>query len=428
MNHRRPMPLVFIILAGWLALCACAADSRAGSASAGPVAADKSKAGKEAVYKTLQEAVSKMEAGDDSALNLFVGEKKGVVQQGDYVILSYHAKLADGTAVKLSAGAAGKSSHAAESVEGAGKIPGRSPQALVLAGDPNSPLGLGSRLEGRGVGSQGTLKLPPEQAFGRYDDKKIITIERTRTLPAALTMAAEDYFRKFRSLPEVGRTVAYNPYVDARVEKVDADLAHLRLSPGSEEPIVEPFGETRVRVDEPAGKIHIRLNPVTGAPMYQGRVVEVKEDKVVVDMNHRYVDEAVHISYIVAKIIKPSAFGNDRIHWLEDFNQGREASADLNRPILLFLYADWCRYCEKMFNGAFKDPWINYFKDEYVWVRINSDEHKAFMTAFGQKSFPLTVLMTPDGRILDKWSGYKKTLEVRQGLIKVLNNYNAIAG
>jgi uncharacterized protein YyaL (SSP411 family) len=50
------------------------------------------------------------------------------------------------------------------------------------------------------------------------------------------------------------------------------------------------------------------------------------------------------------------------------------------------------------------------------------------MKAFGQKGFPLTVLMTPDGKILEKWSGYKKSVELRQGLIKVLNNYKAIAG
>jgi FKBP-type peptidyl-prolyl cis-trans isomerase 2 len=418
MVNQRKVSVLLVILSSWLALVACAINSQAGPTSEAPVE-NQAIEEKEAVYQSLKEAVTNMEAGNEKSLNVFVGEDKGVVQQGDYVILSYIAKLADGTPVSLLAG--GDNSQA---VQGASK---KMAQALVLAGDQQTPMGLGERLTGGGIGSQGTVNLPPEKAFGRYDEKKIISIDRTRTLPAALTMAAEDYFHKFRSLPKEGETVPYNPYVEARIEKVADDTVELRLFPKSKEPVEESFGDTHVRADNAAGKIIVRMNPKVGASIYQGKIVEVKQDKVIVDMNHPHVDQAVEISYMVEKIVKPSTFGNKRIEWLEDFKQGREASADLKRPILLFLYADWCQYCEKMFSATFKDPWVNYFKDEYVWVKINSDQNKAFMKAFGQKGFPLTVLMTPDGKILEKWSGYKKTVEVRQGLIKVLNNYNAIA-
>jgi FKBP-type peptidyl-prolyl cis-trans isomerase 2 len=415
----RKVFVILVLLFSWLALAACAVNSQAGPTSEAPEEHPNSE-GKEAVYQTLNDAVTDMEAGNETSLNVFVGEKKGVVQQGDYVILSYTAKLADGTPVTLSAG--GDNPQAVNDVS---KKPG---QALVLAGDQQTPMGLGERLAGSRIGFRGTVNLPPEKAFGRYDDKKIITIDRTRTLPSTLTLAAEDYFQKFRSLPKEGQTVPYNPYVEARIEKVGDDTVELRLFPKSKEPVRESFGDTRVWADNAAGKIHVRLNPKVGAPMYQGKIVEVKEDKVMVDMNHPYVDQPVELAYRVEKIVKPSDFGNNHIEWLEDFKQGREASAGLERPILLFLYADWCQYCEKMFSGSFKDPWVNYFKDEYVWVKINSDQNKAFMKAFGQKGFPLTVLMTPDGKILEKWSGYKKSVELRQGLIKVLNNYKAIAG
>src|SRR5256886_16124031 len=88
---------------------------------------------------------------------------------------------------------------------------------------------------------------------------------------------------------------------------------------------------------------------------------------------------------------------------------GREAfrlAARLDRPILLYVGADECRWCAVMDRGAYADIDLGALIDSlFVPVRVDRDERPdvaqrygvAVQLLTGLRGYPLTVFLTPDG-------------------------------
>ncbi len=88
---------------------------------------------------------------------------------------------------------------------------------------------------------------------------------------------------------------------------------------------------------------------------------------------------------------------------------GRDAfalAARLNRPILLYVGADDCRWCGVMDLEVYGDPALGAMIDSlFVPVRVDRDERpdvalrygKAVQLLAGLRGYPLTVFLTPDG-------------------------------
>ncbi len=88
---------------------------------------------------------------------------------------------------------------------------------------------------------------------------------------------------------------------------------------------------------------------------------------------------------------------------------GREAfalAARLNRPVLLYVGADDCRWCVVMDREVYGDPALGAMIDSlFVPVRVDRDERpdvaQRYKTAVqwlaGLRGYPVTVFLTPDG-------------------------------
>jgi len=88
---------------------------------------------------------------------------------------------------------------------------------------------------------------------------------------------------------------------------------------------------------------------------------------------------------------------------------GREAfalAARLNRPVLLYVGADDCRWCVVMDREVYGDPTIGAVIDSlFVPVRVDRDERPdvaqryeaAVQWLAGLRGYPLTLFLTPDG-------------------------------
>ncbi|OLC08553.1 MAG: hypothetical protein AUH42_01155 [Gemmatimonadetes bacterium 13_1_40CM_70_11] len=88
---------------------------------------------------------------------------------------------------------------------------------------------------------------------------------------------------------------------------------------------------------------------------------------------------------------------------------GREAFAlagRLDRPVLLYIGADECRWCTQMDREVYIDPALGALIDSFfVPVRVDRDERPdvaehyqaAVQALAGLHGYPLTVLLTPDG-------------------------------
>jgi uncharacterized protein YyaL (SSP411 family) len=80
------------------------------------------------------------------------------------------------------------------------------------------------------------------------------------------------------------------------------------------------------------------------------------------------------------------------------------------KPLLIELGASWCPFCAAMDTDSYSDPKVAAFlNDNYVAVRVDFDEqpelaHKLELAQARAKlpsGFPLTMLVTPDGRLFD---------------------------
>jgi FKBP-type peptidyl-prolyl cis-trans isomerase 2 len=370
------------------------------------------------VEKTLENAMKKMQASGEKKINVFVGEEQNIVQPGDYVMVKYVALSEDGNPVRLVGDGIQPLSGALESVSETDDY-----GALLLAGDKVSQMGLGGEIVKLKIGQNKKVILEPAQAFGEHQKSKVRSFPRIRRLPQRVELKPSYYYKKFKAFPVLNQAVDFNPYVEAKVVDITPDKATLVLQAEDGKVFPEEFGETVVKVDKVSQDIILTLNPTKGGRMGKGIVMEVEAQKFAVDYNHPLAGKQIEVDLTVVRFVKPSNFANEKIAWSKDYQEGLRTAENQRKPMLLFLYADWCQWCEKMTGGTFEDPWIRFFNDQYVWVRVNSDKETAYKAEFGQTGFPMTVLLSPEGRVIKKLKGYKKPGPMRQALLEMLNAY-----
>jgi len=101
-----------------------------------------------------------------------------VIQKGDFVRISYTAKLEDGTVIDSTDEEVAKEHGVYEEHARYGDI-------VVVVGEGHVIKGLDEALEGKEVGFKGSVEVPPEKAFGEYDpeNKEVISISRFKERP-----------------------------------------------------------------------------------------------------------------------------------------------------------------------------------------------------------------------------------------------------
>jgi len=100
-----------------------------------------------------------------------------VVQKGDFVKISYTARLEDGTIIDSTDEEVAKEAGLSERA--------RYGDIVVVVGERHVIEGLDDGLEGKEVGFKGTIEVEPEKAFGEYDpdNKDVITLTKLKEKP-----------------------------------------------------------------------------------------------------------------------------------------------------------------------------------------------------------------------------------------------------
>src|SRR5689334_8757360 len=96
------------------------------------------------------------------------------------------------------------------------------------------------------------------------------------------------------------------------------------------------------------------------------------------------------------------------IHWYE-WSPEAFAEADLqDKPVLLDVGAVWCHWCHVMDRESYEsDEIAQLINERFIAVKVDRDErpdvdsrYQAAVTALtGQGGWPLTVFLTPQGKI-----------------------------
>jgi len=107
--------------------------------------------------------------------------------------------------------------------------------------------------------------------------------------------------------------------------------------------------------------------------------------------------------------------------WLTDFNKAQQEAAQNHKVILLnFSGSDWCIPCIRLRKDVFENPAFSVFADSAL-ILANADfprqkknklpeelvkQNDALAEKYNPNGlFPLTLLLTADGKIIKSWEG-----------------------
>ena len=349
----------------------------------------------------IARAIAEAKRTGKTKVDVYLDEDPAIVQPRDLVTVRYTAVLEDGTLIS-----------------------GTTPVTRqLIAGQPDRMPGLGQGVVNMAKGESKKVIVPPEKAFGTRADAKAKIFKAVHVFPLAMALPADQYKKQFKTLPEPGQTIRFNPYFLSRVLSADDQKIEVRNLAENGQVEEAPFGRTTLLVSDTT--ITVTLAAKKGARFKAGRqtgtIIFADEDKFVVDFNHPLAGRTIILDVEILDFSKASSFSGIDIQWIDDHDRGLEEALKLNKPKVMVLYADWCTWCEKMFDQTFTDPRLKVLKDKFVWVKANSDKDPSLKAFYQQRGFPMVVITDHQGNILKKEEGYKDAAAMAAELARILN-------
>ena len=116
-----------------------------------------------------------------------------------------------------------------------------------------------------------------------------------------------------------------------------------------------------------------------------------------------------------------------KIEWRQDLAQAQAEAR--SRDLLLWMQftGPWCINCRRMDRATFVHSGVvARSRDQFVPVKLRSDEHEALALSLGLTSLPSTVIVRPNGEIVEKYEGYVEPDTFEVTLREVLRRENRL--
>jgi len=87
--------------------------------------------------------------------------------------------------------------------------------------------------------------------------------------------------------------------------------------------------------------------------------------------------------------------------------QAWKSAVAANKPLLVMFTSDGCMYCQRMLNETYRNPAIErMLRGSTETVLAHSRDYKALAQKLGIRGYPSTLLVSPEGEVLDFMEGY----------------------
>lgn len=147
---------------------------------------------------------------------------------------------------------------------------------------------------------------------------------------------------------------------------------------------------------------------------------------------------------LIFALLPTLGFSQLKSHVIETIPQLQKENP---KPVVVFLYADWCRYCKAMENTTLKKKGVvNQLNNNYYFVRFDGEQQEdvtlggrtytfkpsgnetgihelaqALATVDGQVNYPTVVIVNEQFEILYQYAGYMRADEMEK-LLKLVTN------
>lgn len=110
--------------------------------------------------------------------------------------------------------------------------------------------------------------------------------------------------------------------------------------------------------------------------------------------------------------------GDARVAW-RGWEAGLREAKQLDRPMLVDVYTDWCGWCKRMDRDVYARPEVReYLQGNFVTVKLDAEATtpvpyeghpftaRSLSARFRVTGYPTTIFLKPDGEYLVKVPGY----------------------
>jgi protein disulfide-isomerase len=106
--------------------------------------------------------------------------------------------------------------------------------------------------------------------------------------------------------------------------------------------------------------------------------------------------------------------------WIRDVDQALQEAESQQRPVLLFVSMDQCKYCQRMVQTTLRDPQVRQaIGSHFVPAVIKNSDRPDLMRELQIQSFPTTLIVSPQGKVLQEMKGYVDASKFHQQLLQV---------
>jgi FKBP-type peptidyl-prolyl cis-trans isomerase 2 len=344
---------------------------------------------------------------------------KPTVEKGDLVTANYAMRLEDGRLIYTNVRALIDDPE--EKKSDWLKTPEQFGPVEVMAGDDPALPELADGVIGMVEGQKKTITLPPEKGFGQPDEKKILSFPCEKRVPRLAKVTPMAYVQQFKAFPVVGKEVNHAPYFKSKITEVKEDHVVLEALVDERKQVENDYGVTTIDID--GDDIVVTLSPKIGAAFeyrgHTGRISASDGTTFSVDYNHPAAGRNLLLDIEILDVQKTSEFADLQIPWIEDYEEGFARAKAESKPAVLVLYAQWCSWSRKTLETSFEDPRVKRYRDQFVFVKVDSDEHKAYKELYDQSGFPLIVLLDADWEVVNKLDGYRDAAALQAELKKL---------
>ena len=110
-----------------------------------------------------------------------------------------------------------------------------------------------------------------------------------------------------------------------------------------------------------------------------------------------------------------------KLAWRVDLGQAQAEAKSRNLLLWIQFTGPWCGNCRRMEASAFAyAPVIREARERFVPVKLRSDEYETLAQSLGLSVLPSTVIVRPNGEVVDKWEGYGEPAEFTNFLVTTL--------